>query len=91
MQVRGRLAIEIAKRTGSCSLQAAMPTHERRVRLPFYDSFLPSFYHKIKFSNGIEKCFVCMYVCRCTCIHACHRKISILLLIKAINQFTFFF
>jgi len=32
------------------------------------DGFSPSFYHKIKFSNGIEKCFVCMYVCRCTCI-----------------------
>jgi len=32
-----------------------------------------------------EKCFVC------TCIHACHRKISILLLTKAITQFIFSF
>jgi len=32
----------------------------------------------------------CVYVCRCTCIHACHRKISGLLLTKAITQFIFF-
>jgi len=33
-----------------------------------YDSFSPSLYHKIQFSNGTDKCFMCMYVY--TCIHA---------------------
>jgi len=46
-----------------------------------FDSF-SLFFIKIEFSNGVKKCFVCMYVysmysmyvyvlymCRCTCIH----------------------
>jgi len=33
MQARGRLAIEVARRAGSCLLQTAMATHERRVTL----------------------------------------------------------
>jgi len=55
---------EVARRAGSCLLQAAMAMHEQRVTLdPVLNySFSLSFYHKIKFSNGTEKMF-CVYVC----------------------------
>jgi len=80
----GRLVIEV---TGSCIINGNgytytqthththTHTHERCVMLDpilSYESFSPSFYHKIKFSNGIEKCFVY----RCTCIHECQKNIN---------------
>jgi len=46
---------------------------------------------KIKFSNGLEICFVYMYTCVGVHVYMhVHEKISILFK-KAITQFTFFF
>jgi len=58
------LSHRVVRRARSCLLQTAIATHERCVTLDPHSARIvsPSFYHKIKFSNGIEKYFVCMYV-----------------------------
>jgi len=55
------------------------------------DNFLPSFYHKIKFFNGIEKYFVCRYMCVGILIHVTEKNQFYCLQNTRDTQFTFFF
>jgi len=53
---------------GKLFITSGNATHERRITLDLrselYDSFSPSLYHKIKFSNGTENVLcVCVFVC----------------------------